>query len=578
MAKLSLFKSFARYYLPHKTLVALDIGSSLMRAILASVVPYGIKLLLDKYLPEGDLKRILIAGAIIMVLTVLMGAFSYINVRWGHVLGVRMEADMRMDIFTHLQKLSFNYFDRTKTGHIMSRISNDLTNIAEAAHHGPEDLLMSTLTLIGAFAFMFYINPVFAALCLIPLPLIVGWGLIFQGRMFRGFRLVRKKVADINSSVENSIQGIREVKSFANEDLEIDKFHAANSKFVRAREDVYIAMAGFHSGIQVLVQSYSILIVCGGAVMVYFGRAVVSDIITFYIYSQFIAKPIFQFCGFIEQFQQGASAFERFIEVMSEEPDIKDPAKPRNPKTVTGGIAVENLYFRYQTSPENEWVLKNINLNISAGKKIALVGESGAGKSTLASMIPRFYEAVKGQICIDGINIMELGQGFIRSNIGIVQQQPFLFDSTIRENILFGRPDADDAEVMKAAADANIADFIDSLPNKLDTEVGEHGVKLSGGQRQRIAIARVFLKNPPILIFDEATSSLDNESEELIRDAMERLCRDRTTIIIAHRLSTVKNADYTYVMRQGEVVEQGTHAELLEQNGYYFHLYSLNTF
>ncbi len=577
MGKLKLLKNFIHYYFPHKKLVALDFFSALMIALLSSVIPYGIKIVLDEYLPESNIRMIIVAGAVILTMTFLMGAFSYINTRWGHVLGVRMEADMRRDIFTHLQKLSFNYFDRTKTGHIMSRISNDLTSIAEAAHHAPEDLLTSTLTLLGAFGFMFYINPLFAALCLIPLPFIVVWGLIFQGKMFRGFRQVRKKVADINSSVENSIQGIREVKSFTNEDQEITKFFETNRKFVKAREDVYAAMAGFHSGIQVLVQCYSILIICGGAIMVYMSKAVVSDIITFYVYNRFITHPILQLCSFIEQFQQGASAFERFVEVMEEQPDIKDPPDPQDPGVIFGNIGIRGLYFKYQTTPEDEWILENITMHIGAGDRVALVGESGAGKSTLAAMIPRFYEATEGSITIDDISVMNLSQNFIRSNIGIVQQQPFLFDSTIRENILFGRPGATDEEIMDAARDANIYDFIVSLPDGLDSEVGEHGVKLSGGQRQRIAIARVFLKNPPILIFDEATSSLDNESEELIRDAMERLCRDRTTIIIAHRLSTVRDADYTYVMRRGKVVEQGRHEDLLALKGYYYQLYSLNT-
>ncbi len=577
MNKTKLFKNFIRYYGPHKFLMILDFSSALLAAVFTSVIPYGIKIILDDYLPAGNLKMLALAGVVVLTMTAVMGLCSYINTRWGHVLGVRMEADMRRDLFAHLQKLSFNYFDRTKTGHIMSRISNDLTSIAEAAHHAPEDLLTSTLTLAGAFGFMFYINPLFAVLCLIPLPFIIGWGLIFQGRMFRGFRLVRKKVADINSRVENSIQGIREVKSFANEEQEIDRFRETNSNFVRVREDVYAAMAGFHSGIQVLVQAYSIMILCGGAVLIFYGKAVISDVITFYVYNRFITHPVFQLCGFIEHFQQGVAAFERFVEVMEEQPEIKDPVNPEKPDVIYGNINIDHLYFRYPVTPESEWILEDININIRAGEKIALVGESGAGKSTLATMIPRFYEAIKGNIKIDDVNIMNMTQGFIRSNIGIVQQQPFLFDSTIRENIIFGRSGATEDDIIEAAMNANIYDFIKSLPQGFDSEVGEHGVKLSGGQRQRIAIARVFLKNPPILIFDEATSSLDNESEELIRDAMERLCRGRTTIIIAHRLSTVRNTDYTYVMRHGKIVEHGTHDELLKREGYYFQLYSLNT-
>lgn len=577
MKKTKLFKRFLKYYRPHKKLMFIDFSSAFMVATLSTLMPYGIKMILDNYLPNRDLKMIGIAIGAIFIMCILYGLFMYVNTRWGHVLGVRMEADMRADMFAHLQKLSFKYFDRNKTGHIMSRISNDLTSIAEAAHHAPEDLLMSVLTLSGAFTFMFIMNPLFATICLVPMPLIVIWGMIFQGRMIRGFRQVRKKVADINSRVENSIQGIREVKSFTNEKHEIRIFGEVNRRFVQAREDVYAAMAGFHSGIHVLIYGYSLMIIGVGALLIYYDRAVMAEVITFYVYSHFITRPIFQLCGFIEQFQQGVSAFERFGEIMEEQPEIKDPPKPQNPPVIKGAIKISNLWFRYSDDEQREWILRDINLDIRAGQKIALVGESGAGKSTLAAMIPRFYEAVRGSICIDGINIMAMTQRFIRTNIGIVQQQPFLFDSTIRDNISFGKPDATEDEIIRAAIDANIYDFIKTLPDGMDSEVGERGVKLSGGQKQRISIARVFLKNPPILVFDEATSSLDNESEELIRDAMERLCSGRTTIIIAHRLSTVRDTDYTYVMRGGEIVEQGVHQELLALKGYYSHLYSLNT-
>lgn len=576
MKKMKLLKSFVNYYRPHKKLVALDFSSAFMVAALSSLMPYGIKLILDDYLPQRDLKMIMMTIAVIFVMCILYGVFMYVNTRWGHVLGVRMEGDMRADMFAHLQKLSFKYFDHNKTGHIMSRISNDLTLIAEAAHHAPEDLLMALLTLTGAFIFMFNINPLFAAICIIPLPLIVLWGMIFQGRMFRGFRQVRKKVADINSSVENSIQGIREVKSFANEKHEISNFGTVNRQFVKARENVYAAMAGFHSGINVLTQGYSLMIIGAGALMIYYDRAVISDVITFYVYSNFITRPIFQLSGFIEQYQQGVSAFERFVEIMDEQPEINDPPKVQNPATINGTIDISSLWFRY-SNDESSWTLRDINMKIDAGQKVALVGESGAGKSTMAALIPRFYEVNKGSILIDGVNIMAMSQRFIRSNIGIVQQQPFLFDSTVRDNISFGKPGASEDEIIQAAINANIYDFIETLPDGLDSEVGEHGVKLSGGQKQRISIARVFLKDPPILIFDEATSALDNESEELIRNAMDRLCQNRTTIIIAHRLSTVRDADYTYVMRDGEIVEHGQHQDLLNKAGYYHHLYSLNT-
>ncbi|MCF6176325.1 MAG: ABC transporter ATP-binding protein/permease [Victivallaceae bacterium] len=570
-----MLKKFVKYYKPHLRLLIIGMVTAVLSSVLIVAMPLIINRILREYLPDENLTAIIWSLAIMLMIAALLGIGHYINIRWGHILGVRMEADMRNDLFRHLQKLSFSYFDKTKTGHIMSRLSNDLTSIAEMAHHAPEDLTIAGCTVIGAFTVMFMLNPYLAAIALIPLPFIIGWGAIFQGRMQRGFRDVRKKVADINSQVENSIQGIREVKSYTNEKNELEKFSEVNRKFRYSRENVFGVLAIFHAGIIFLIQSYSLIVIGGGVLLMYFKLATLADVITFFMYNRFIMMPIFKLVNFNEQLQQGMAAFERFTEIMAVEPDIQDCEKPIKPETVIGDIIFENVYFKYATNDDN-WVLKNINLKIANGSTVALVGESGAGKSTLASLLPRFYEAGEGSISIDGNNVLKLEQQFLRTNIGLVQQNVFLFDATLRENIMFGKPDATEAELIVAAQKANIYDFIQSLPEGFDALVGEHGVLLSGGQKQRISIARAFLKNPPILIFDEATSSLDNESEQMIQQALEELCINRTTIIIAHRLSTVRNADCTYVIKQGEIVEQGPHDELISSGGYYQQLHQMH--
>lgn len=570
-----MLKDFIKYYKPHLKIFILDMFTAAFIATVSVMIPWIVNKILKVYLPERDIVSLSWVLGGLLALIAVLGVAEYINIRWGHVLGVRMEADMRNDLFRHLQKLSFSYFDKTKTGHIMSRLSNDLTNIAEVAHHAPEDLLISLCTIIGAFAIMFNLNPYMTAITIIPLPLIIGWGWIYQKRMQEGFRQVRKKIADINSQVENSIQGIREVKAYANENSEIAKFHEVNDRFRFARENIFGVMAAFYSGMMFFIQSYFIVIIGGGVILMYYGKADMADIVTFFLYNRFIMQPIFKLVNFNEQFQQGAAAFERFIEIMKVEPDIMDCPDPVKPTEVHGDIEFKNVWFKYEPEAE-DWILQDISLTIPTGKTVALVGESGAGKSTMASLVPRFYEATQGQITIDGNDVLQLEQKFLRENIGLVQQNVFLFDSTLRENIMFGRPEASEEELIEAAKNANIYDFICSLPDGFESMVGEHGVLLSGGQKQRISIARAFLKNPPILIFDEATSSLDNESENLIKKSMEALCVNRTTIVIAHRLTTVKNADYTYVLKKGKIVEHGTHKELLSRKGYYWELHKMH--
>jgi len=571
----SVLGNFVHYYRPHVRLFYLSVACALANAGLTVLVPLLVYRAFQIYLPAQDYPMIWTVLGSLLALMILIAATSYINVRYGHVLGIRMEADMRNDLFSHLQKLSFSYFDREKTGHIMSRITNDLTTIAELAHHGPEDLLSSLLMFVGGCAVMIYLNPLLTLITWLPFPLILFWGYLFQGKMRQGFRAARRKVAEINSRVENSIQGVREVKSFNNERREISRFRQVNSRYRHVREDVFSVMAMFHSGIGFFIQGYSLLFVGVGLILAANGRATVVEVMTFFMYSKYITMPMFRLVEFAEQFHLALAAYERFYEVLQLNPEIKDKPGAIKADSFRGDLTFEHVSFAYKGSAE---VLHDISLHAEPGRTIALVGESGAGKTTIAALIPRFYEILSGSIRIDGIDLRDYELRSLRKNIGIVRQTPFLFDTTIGENIRFGRPDADEAALAEAAKEANIYDFIQSLPDGFDTEVGEHGVRLSGGQQQRIAIARVFLKNPSVLIFDEATSALDNQSEALVQEAMEKLCKGRTTLLIAHRLSTVKHADEIYCLRDGRIVEHGSHAELLALNGYYKMLYEMHSF
>ena len=567
-----MLKKFIRYYRPHLSLFVIDMLVASAMSLLLIFFPYITRNLLRSYIPESNVPMIIWSLAALGSICLFMLVLNYIRIKWGHILGVRMEADMRKDIFRHVQKLSFTWFDNTKTGHIMSRISNDLNMIAEVAHHAPEDLLISLVVLIGAYIFMFSFSWPLALISLIPFPFMLIWGIIFGGRMRSGFRKVRKEIAEINSTVENSVQGIREVKAFANEELEEEKFHNSNTTFRYAKENAYTAMAGFHSVIHFLRDSYYLVVVGGGVLLIFHGLIEVYDLLSFVLFVGIILPPIDRLINFNEQLQQGTAAFERFVEIMEIEPDIADRPGSKTLAEHSREIRFRDVYFSYAGSPEP--VLKGINLTVPFGSKVALVGESGAGKSTLVSLIPRFYEVSQGEISIDGMDVKNLTQKSLREQTGIVQQNVFLFDTSLRENIMYGNPLATEEEMVRAASWANILDFIQSLPEGFDTEVGERGVKLSGGQKQRIAIARVFLKNPPILILDEATSALDTESEALIQNAMFRLAENRTTIIIAHRLSTVRNVDRIYVMKEGRIIEEGAHSELLALKGYYERLYT----
>ncbi|ADK83227.1 ABC transporter ATP-binding protein [Sediminispirochaeta smaragdinae] len=571
-----MLKRFISYYRPHWALFIIDMAAATVMAGLSILFPYLTRELLRTYIPQRNSALIFQTFVIMVTIYLVNLGLNYIRIKWGHILGVRMETDMRRELFRHLQKLSFSYYDRVKTGHIMSRISNDLNMITEVAHHAPEDLLISIVVLIGAYFFMFFFSVPLALISLIPLPLMLVWGIFMGGKMRGGFRMVRKEVAEINSTVENAVQGIREVQAFTNEWLEEEKFRVSNDNFKQAKSQAYTQMARFHSVMNFLRDMYYLTVVGGGALLILQGVIEVYDLLSFVLFVGIVLPPIDRLINFNEQLQQGSASFERFIEIMDIEPDIVDKKGARPLSGNRLPICYDSVSFRYQK--ETGEVLSQVNLNIPAGGTVAVVGESGAGKSTLVTLLPRFYEPTGGRILIGGQDICDVTRVSLREKIGIVQQNVFLFDATIRENIMYGNHDAGEERMREAAASANILSFIESLPEGFDTEVGERGVLLSGGQKQRISIARVFLKNPPILIFDEATSSLDNESEAMIQEAMFRLSKDRTTIIIAHRLSTVRNVDTIHVMRAGKIVESGSHDELLVRKGYYASLYRRHAF
>jgi ATP-binding cassette subfamily B protein len=551
-------------------------GVAVFASILSIIFPSLTRQLLKTEIPNKNFQAILIIFAVMLVIYVLQAICQYIRMTWGHILGVKMETDMRSELFAHLQKLSFGYFDRTKTGHMMSRITNDLFQITEMAHHGPEDLIISVATILGSYIVMFSYSVSLSLISLIPLPFMVAYGMHYGLKMRATFRRVRSTVADVNSNVENSLMGIREVKSFGREEFQEEKFNDVNNILRDSKTEQYKVMGRYHSVIGLFRELYYFCTIAGGAILIMRGKLQSYDLVTFILYVGVVLPPIDRLINFTEQLQQGMASFERFIQVMDEAPSIVDKRDAKDLKISKGDIQFENVTFQYDSSTET--ILKNLNLSISGSSTVALVGESGAGKSTFASLIPRFYEPEKGRILIDGHDISQVTQRSLQKNIGFVQQNVFLFDATIRENLRYGKVDATEEEMWAALDAANLGFFVRNLPKGIDTEVGERGTLLSGGQKQRISIARVFLKNPRILIFDEATSSLDTESEELISEAFARLSSGRTAIVIAHRLTTVKNADCIFVLDDGALIEQGKHDELLAQNGQYAKLYSKQDF
>lgn len=571
-----MLKKLASYYRPYMPLFLADMFFAIVGAGITLVIPLIVRYITNEVLALGSrqaLDKIISLGIMMLVLVAIECFCNYFITNFGHVMGAKIEYDMRAEIFAHYQKLSFSFFNNQKVGQLLSRITSDLFDISELLHHGPEDLVISFIKIIGSFVILIQIDVKLTLIAFAFVPVMLLYAAYFNTRMKRAFKRNREKIADINSQIEDNLSGIRVVKSFANEDMELHKFEEGNRGFLAAKKNSYYYMAGYNSGLNALTTLVTIAALIAGAVMITDGQADVADLVTFLLYINTFTDPVKKLITFTEQFQNGYTGYERFREMMEIQPDIEDHVDAVELASVKGDISFDDVSFHYEDNSET--VLHHIDLNVKAGDYVALVGSSGAGKSTLCNLIPRFYDVTEGAVRIDGMDVRDVTLKSLRSQIGIVQQDVYLFVGTVLDNIRYGRPDATREEIIEAAKNANAHDFIMSLPNGYDTDIGQRGVKLSGGQKQRLSIARVFLKNPPILIFDEATSSLDNESERVVQDSLEKLARNRTTIVIAHRLSTIRNAQKILVLTDMGIEEEGTHEELLHKNGIYAKLYSL---
>ena len=569
-------KKFFSYYKPYSNLFYADMACAVVASAAMLAIPLCVRYITTNLLQVGStdaLHQIYMMGGIMLGLVAIYAACHAFIDYQGHVMGASMERDMRVELFEHYQKLSFKFYDEHKTGQLMTRISNDTFDLAELYHHGPEDVVLSFLNFIGAFAILISINVKLALIAFLFVPVMGIYGFYTARKMYAALKKSSDKIGDINAQVEDSLAGIRVVKSFTNEEVEKKKFACENTRFFESRRKGYKAEAYFYDGLISFTQLMTISIVIFGAISIVKGSLDLADLLTFLLYIVILIEPIQRLGNFIRLYQQGVTGFNRFMEVLEVEPDIKDTAEATGLTDVRGNIEFRNVSFKYREGYEH--VLKNISINVKAGEYIALVGPSGAGKTTLCSLIPRFYEVNAGEILIDGKNIKNLKLGSLRKHIGLVQQDVYLFAGTVLDNIRYGNLEATEDEIIMAAKKANAHDFIMSLPHGYSTDIGQRGVKLSGGQKQRLSIARVFLKNPPIIIFDEATSSLDNESEKAVQDSLEKLIQNRTTIVIAHRLSTIRNAKRILVLTDNGIEEQGTHKELLGFNGIYANLYNM---
>ncbi|MBO5786083.1 MAG: ABC transporter ATP-binding protein [Clostridia bacterium] len=576
-----MIREFIKYYKPHKKLFMFDMFCSFLIALTDLFYPIITKNIINDYVPNRNLRLVLTWAGIILLLYLAKMGLNYFVSYWGHVVGVRMQGDMRKDMFAHLQKLPFSFFDENKTGTVMSRLINDLMDVSELAHHGPEDLFLSVIMFIGSFIALSTINPWLTLIIYALIPFVVFFSVKMRKKMKDAFTRTREEVAEVNANVEASISGIRVSRSYTSEQHELNKFDKANERFKTARGFAYKAMGQFHSTMTFFTDFLYLAALVAGGIFFYNGYADPSgafsidsgEFAAFILYMAMLLKPINRFISLFEQLQNGMTGFSRFREIMEKQPE-QESENALTLENARGDIEFQNVTFSYPTGDTGKGVLKSLSLKIEAGKTIALVGPSGGGKTTLCNLIPRFYELDGGRITIDGNDITELTRYSLRKNIGIVAQDVFLFSGTVRENIAYGNLFATDEEIIEAAKRANIHDYIMTLEKGYDTRVGERGINLSGGQKQRISIARVFLKNPPILILDEATSALDNVTEMQIQASLEELAKGRTVIVVAHRLSTIQNADEILVVNHDGIAERGTHTELIEKNGIYAGLYN----
>ena len=561
-------KKMISYYKPYQGIFWADMFFAALSASVALTLPLIVRYVTSTliYMEPAEILAKVKWLAVLLLVMVAVDCYSkFFIANYGHVMGAKIEYDMRAEIFDHFQKLSFAFYDNQKVGQLMSRITTDLFDITELMHHGPENIILSIIKIIGAFAILLSINPLLALAAFVVLPFMFAFAYYMNKKMRLAFRQNRVRIAEINGQIEDNLSGIRVVKSFANEAIENEKFRQGNEGFLAAKKNSYHYMGSFNAGMGTFTTLIQVCVILAGTVLIAYGRVDISDLVTFLLYISVFTEPVRTLIDFTEQFQNGYTGFERFREIMDIEPDIKDADDATELCEVKGDISFENVSFRYEENTEQ--VLDHINLNVPAGSYMALVGSSGAGKSTLCSLIPRFYDVTNGSVKIDGKDIRSLTLKSLRDHIGIVQQDVYLFVGTVYDNIRYGKPDATREEVIAAAKNANAHDFIMSLPNGYETDIGQRGIKLSGGQKQRLSIARVFLKNPPILIFDEATSALDNESEKVVQDSLEKLAKNRTTIVIAHRLSTIRNAEKILVLTEEGIAEEGTHQELMEKQG-----------
>lgn len=570
-------KKLVRYYKPYLGTFILDMILAMMSAAVALVIPLVVRFITSKvaYMSADEaLKNITIIVIVLFILVLIQWGCNYYISNYGHVMGAKIEYDMRAEIFNHYQKLSYSFYDDQKVGQLLSRITSDLFDITELLHHGPENITISLIKIVGALCILSSIDLRLTLAAFILVPVMLVFAYFLNKRMKTAFKRNRVRIGEINAQIEDNLSGIRVVKSFANEDIECEKFKKGNDAFLEAKRNSYHYMGTYNAGLTAFTTMINVIVIAVGGAGITKGWVNLTDFVTFLLYINIFTEPVKVLIDFTEQFQNGYSGYERFLEILSVEPEIKEKPDAKELKDVKGEITFDNVSFKYKDGSDE--VLSGINLNVRPGEYVALVGPSGVGKTTLCSLIPRFYEATGGSIRIDGTDIKDVTLKSLRDHIGVVQQDVYLFMGSIKENIRYGRPDATDEEVIAAAKLANAHEFIESFENGYDTDIGQRGVKLSGGQKQRLSIARVFLKNPPILIFDEATSALDNESEQIVQESLEKLAKNRTTLVIAHRLTTIENAEEILMLTEEGIKEKGTHKELMELDGEYAHMVKIH--